>query len=90
MEQGLKPLHGVQFYSFGGTEFWCNCLYSELYNKKYIRIYKSSTYTNKDKETKESQSWVNLTIPAAEALFQILGQAIENAKQAKGVLYIFT
>ena len=87
---GLKPVHGVPFYSFGGTSFWCVHQYSDIYKKNYLTIQKTSTYTKKDGESKESQSWVHLTIPAAEALCKILAHEIERAKNTDGVLYIFT
>ena len=86
MEPALKTLDGIKFYSCLGTSFWCKCVYSNIYNKKYISIEKKLTGT-KNKQTKEFKSYVNLTIPAAEALRSILKQAIENAKRAEGVQY---
>ena len=83
----MKTLDGVEFYSCFGTSFWCKCVYSYMYNKKYICIEKTSTGT-KNKQNKEFKTYVNLTIPAAEALSTILKQAIENAKRAEGVQYI--
>ena len=82
----FKTLDGIQFYSCCGTSFWCKCLYSNIYDKKYISIEKTSTSSKKG-ETKEFKTYVNLTIPAAEALRSILKQAIENAKHIEGVQY---
>ena len=87
MEPALKTLDGIEFYSCLGTSFWCKCVYSNIYNKKYISIEKTSTGT-KNKQTKEFKSYVNLTIPATEALRSILKQAIENAKRIESVQYI--
>ena len=87
MEPGLKTLDGVEFYSCLGTSFCCKTVYSNIYNKKYICIEKTST-RKKNNETKQFKSYVNLTIPAAEALLAILNGAIKNAKRAEGVQYI--
>ena len=87
MEPALNTLDGIEFYSCLGTSFWCKIVYSNIYNKKYISIEKTSTGT-KNKQTKEFKSYVNLTIPAAEALSTILNGAIKNAKRIEGVQYI--
>ena len=87
MEPALKTLDGVEFYSCLGTSFCCKTVYSKINNKKYICIEKTSTSKNNN-ETKEFKSYVNLTIPAAEALVAILNGAIKNAKRAEGVQYI--
>ena len=87
MEPGLKTLDSVEFYSCLGTSFCCKTVYSNIYYKKYICIEKTST-SKKNNETKQFKSFVNLTIPAAEALRSILKQAIVNAIRVDGVQYI--
>ena len=80
-------LDGYEFYSCLGTSFWCKCGYSNIYDKKYICIEKTST-GKKNKQNKEFKTYVNLTIPAAEAFSTILNGAIKNAKRIEGVQYI--
>ena len=87
MEDNFTTLKSLLFYSYGNTHCSVDLVFSKNYDKIYIRFFKSFDY-KKDGEDKTSRSYVLYTVLAAEALFKVLGAAINDAKHIKGVPYI--
>ena len=67
--------------------FLRNSLFQHL--QEEVSYYSKNIDLSKNGESKESQSWVHLAIPAAEALSKIFAKEIEKAKNT-GVQLIFT
>ena len=88
MENNFTTLKSLSFYSYGNTRCSVDLVYSNNYDKVYIRFFKSSD-NKKDGKDKTSRSYVLYTVLAVDALLKVLGHAINDAKHIKGVPYIF-
>ena len=84
MEDNFTTLKSLSFYSYRNTHCSVDLVYSKNYDKIYIRFFKSSDY-KKDGENKTFRSYVCYTVLTAEALLKVVGAAINDAKQIKGV-----